>query len=458
MKTLKAFLVLLFLASQVASAQGFYYFGNSNLVGTGKIVGTSKEGVWKIYARKQLADNPTSAVAEVEEKEVMANFNLAFPLYQMEFKNNQMDGVFEEFYPEGMANKLVNYQAGLLHGDFFEFGRNGELLLSGSYFQGEKTGDWFVYRANGTVKSEYSYQNNLLHGVSTTYFSPGQVAERIPFELGLVNGTYESFFPNGISKQRVSFVAGQEEGKFEQFHADGKPAISANFSKGVLEGPWQSYDERGQLLAEGTYQQGDRAGQWKEIYAELPGFYTTGNYQAGKKEGTWKVLGIADFVHQEEIFQEDVLVAFSAFTTRSGLVLDAGDMARGDGRRTIYDGEGHRLAKGRYANGLRTGTWYAYFPQTNLVASSGSYVAGQKRGTWKQYDFQGQLVSEELVASGQETDSQRTVDSSDASTQGRARFYQPIEPKGGMVNPRFMVLTPDGGMGFSGPGMFQLGN
>jgi len=449
MKVLQIIVFLLFLGVQTTLGQGFYYFGNSNLVGTGKIVGTSKEGVWKIYARKQLADNPTSAVAEVNEKEVMANFNLAFPLYQMEFKKNQIDGVFEEFFPEGMVNKLVNYQAGLLHGDFFEFGKNGELLLSGSYFQGEKTGDWFVYRGDGTVKSEYSYQNNLLHGISTTYFSPGQVAERIPFEMGEINGVYESFFSDGSAKQRVAFVAGQEQGRFEQFHTDGKLAIVANFSKGILDGIWEDYDDQGRLLSKGMYQQGDRVGEWKEIYPELPGFYTTGNYQAGKKDGTWKVLGVADFVHQEEIFQKDILVAISAFTTRSGLVLDAGDMARGDGRRTIFDGEGHRLAKGRYANGLRAGTWYSYFPQTNLVASSGSYVAGQKRGTWKQFDFSGQLVSEEFISSGQSADYKDLADPLEgASGTARSRFYQPVQPnKVGMAHPRFMVLPQSGGVG-----------
>ena len=73
MKTLKALLLLFFLATQAVFAQGFFYFGNSNLVGTGKTVGTSKEGVWKIYARKEFADNSASALSEVGGR--MTNFN-----------------------------------------------------------------------------------------------------------------------------------------------------------------------------------------------------------------------------------------------------------------------------------------------------------------------------------------------------------------------------------------------
>ena len=458
MKTFQILVILIFLGVQTALGQGFFYFGNSNLVGTGKMEGKSKEGIWKVYGRKELLDNPSPAVAAVAVQEVKETFNLEVPQYQLEFKDNLLDGVFEEFYPEGTTKKVVNYQKGMLHGEFFEFNEAGEILLSGAYFEGEKSGDWFVYRSDGSLKSEYSYQNNELDGVSITYYASGQVAERIPFEMGEINGLYESFFPDGSPKQRVTFEDGQEEGEFNQFHMDGKLAILANFSKGTLEGIWEDYDDQGRLLSKGVYNQGDRVGMWKEIYPNVSNFYQTGNYVNGSKYGKWQVLGADGFVHQEETFEDGVLLAISEFTTRKGDKLDGGSLSEGDGKRVFFDAEGNRLEKGRYANGLRTGTWFTYFPQTTLVASSGSYVAGKKRGTWKQFDFQGQLVGEELFASGPSADSQRTVDSSEASTQGRSRFYQPTEPKGGMANPRFLVLTPDGGMGASSQHMVNSGN
>lgn len=458
MKVLQTLVLLLFLGVQTALGQGFYFFGNSNLVGTGKMEGRNKEGVWKVYGRKELLGNPGSAVAEVSEQEVKETFNLEVPQYQLEFRENLLDGVFEEFYPEGTIKKVVNYQKGVLHGEFFEFSKEGEVLLSGAYFEGEKSGDWFVYRSDGSLKSEYRYLNNVLDGLSVAYYASGQVSERIPFEMGEINGVYESFYPEGSPKQRVTFVDGQEQGEFTQYHADGKLAILANFSKGVLEGIWEDYDDQGRLLSKGMYQQGDREGEWKEIYPAVSGFYQKGNYENGAKNGAWQVLGKEEFVHQEEIFEEGVLRGFSAFTTRSGEILDAGSLANGDGRREMYDGEGNRLEKGRYTNGLRTGTWFTYFPQTNLVASSGTYVAGKKRGTWKQYDFQGQLVSEQIFEGGQSNNPEQTSDPRLASTQDRSRFYRPNQTPNGMVRPQIFVLTPDGGLGVSGPGMFQLGN
>lgn len=459
MKLLPLFaLLLLFLSSYVSQAQGYFYFGNSNLVGTGKMAGTSKEGVWVIYGRKEQVANPTLAIAEVREMDVKENFNLEFPRYEMSFKSNQLDGVFQEFYPEGMTKKLVNYQNGLLHGEFFEFNRQGEVLLSGTYFEGEKSGDWFVYRSDGSLKSEYSYQNNLLEGVSIAYYASGQISERIPFENGEINGLYESFFPDGRLKQQVNFVGGQEQGEFNQFHADGKLALVANFSKGILEGQWENYDEQGRLLARGGYLQGERDGEWKEIYPSVPNFYQKGNYAVGLKDGIWQVLGADDFVHQEETFKEGVLLAISEFMTRNGDKLDGGSLAEGDGKRVFYDAEGNRLEKGRYTNGLRSGTWYAFFPDTKLVARAGAYVNGQKRGTWKYYDFTGQLVSEEVFTSSS-NESERTGDSATASDSPKSRSYLPLQATGGrMVNSQVLVTTPDGTLGISGPGMFQRWN
>ncbi|MDP4655802.1 MAG: hypothetical protein NWS90_01435 [Algoriphagus sp.] len=451
-------LLLLFLSSHVAHAQGYFYFGNSNLVGTGRMVGTSKEGVWVIYGRKEQVANPISAVAEVGEMDVKENFNLEFPLYELTFKSNQVDGIFQEFYPEGMTKKLVNYQNGLLHGEFFEFSRQGEVLLSGAYFEGEKSGDWFVYRSDGSLKSEYSYQNNQLEGLSIAYYASGQVSERIPFENGEINGLYESFFPDGSLKQSVNFVGGQEQGEFNQFHVDGKLAIVANFSKGILEGLWENFDEQGRLLARGGYFLGERTGEWKEIYPPVSNFYQKGNYKDGLKDGKWQVLGADDFVHQEETFGEGVLLAISEFKTRTGDKLDGGSLAEGDGKRVLYDAEGNRLEKGRYTNGLRSGTWYAYFPETNLVARAGTYVNGQKRGTWKYYDFTGQLVSEEVFTTSSE-ESERTVGSPTAADSPKSRSYLPLQTTGGgMVNSQVLVTTPDGTLGISGPGMFQRWN
>ena len=444
--------------SREARGQEYFYFGNTNLVGTGARIEGKRNGSWKVYQRKEVEDNPRVANLEVPLDDLEQNFDLRVPFYRIDLRDNLPDGVMEEFFAGGQVKKIVNYKAGLLDGDFFEFNEEGELLLSGTYEQGQRSGDWVVYRSDGTKKSEYTYRNNLLEEFALSYYPSEQLAERIPFEKGVVNGLYESFFPDGKVQQSLQFVDGLEGGPLKQYYADGTLALSCSFFKGLLEGNWEKFSTSGQLEAQGAYRKGEREGAWREMYPDVAGFFWTGNYEKGKKEGVWKVLGAADFVHQEETYLMGSLVAISEFTTKSGLVLDAGQLEKGDGRRFFFDQEGNRLEKGRYANGQRTGIWYTYFPSTNLVASSGSYVANKKRGTWKYYDINSQLISEEIIPADRETEATDRSASPSTSPQGRTRSYMPQQNSNGVVVPQFRVLTPDGTLGISGSSMFQLGN
>ena len=450
--------ISLLTVSREARGQDYFYFGNTNLVGTGPRVEGKKNGSWKVYQRKKVEANPRIANLEVPLDELEQNFDLRVPFYRIDLQGNLPDGVMEEFFAGGQVKKIVNYKAGILDGGFFEFNEEGELLLSGTYEQGQRSGDWVVYRSDGTKKSEYNYRNNLLEEFALSYYPSGQLAERIPFAQGVVNGFYESFFPDGKVQQSLEFVDGLEGGPLKQYYADGTLALSCSFFKGLLEGNWEKFSTSGQLEAQGAYRKGERDGAWREMYPEVAGFFWTGNYEKGKKEGVWKVLGAADFVHQEETYLMGSLAAISGFTTKSGLVLDAGQLEKGDGRRFFFDQEGNRLEKGRYANGQRTGIWYTYFPSTNLVASSGGYVANKKRGTWKYYDINSQLISEEIIPADRETESIDRSANPSTTPQGRTRSYMPQQNSNGVVVPQFRVLTPDGTLGFSGPSMFQLGN
>jgi len=460
MKSLACLLfgIALLTVNPEAIGQDYFYFGNTNLVGTGPMLGDKKSGSWKVYQRKQVEENPRSTNLKVPLTEVEQVFDLRVPFYRLEMQDNLVDGVMEEFYPGGQVKKLVNYKEGKLEGDFFEFSEEGELLFSGSYEQGKRSGEWVVYRSDGTKKSEYTYSNNLLEEFALSYYPSGQLAERIPFEQGVVNGLYESFFPDGRMQQSLVFVDGMEGGPLKQFYADGTLALSCSFNKGLLDGDWEKFSPTGQLESRGGYSKGERDGAWKELYPEVNGFFWEGKYEKDKKEGVWEVQNANGFVHQKETFQTGSLVEISEFTAESGLVLDAGRLEKGDGKRYFFDAAGNRLEKGRYANGQRTGIWYTYFPSTNLVASSGGYVANKKRGTWKYYDINSQLVSEEIIPAGREPESIDRSVSASSSPQGRTRSYMPQQNSNGVVVPQFRVLTPDGTLGISGPGMFQLGN
>ena len=397
---MKALLIILFGLSltQYAFAndtQEYFYFGNTNLVGVGPIEEGKKSGTWRIYKRVNELDAPQESLDVVRGVEVEETFDLSKPVFQITFKDNQPDGLMEEFYPTGEIKKLVNFSQGRLNGDFFEFSESGEVLLSGRYVDDSKEGDWNSYFRNGSKKSEYFYSDNLLEGITKNYYPNGMLAEIIPFESGKLQGTYQAFFPNGILQKSVEFVNDQEDGHYKRFYEDGLPEIISSFAKGELYGKWENYDNLGYLVSKGEYQAGIRVGIWQEQIAEVQGFYRIGEYKDGGKSGTWKVIDQKGFEYQEEQFVDDQLVAIGAFTTIDGRVLDPGKLVNGTGKRMVYDREGNLLENGRYSKGIRTGVWYTYYPKSTAVASSGSYSEGEKTGTWRYFGLNGESLGEE---------------------------------------------------------------
>jgi antitoxin component YwqK of YwqJK toxin-antitoxin module len=402
MKMLLAFLLGMFLIQDLPASEstGYFYFGNTNLVGVGPLQDGKKSGTWKIYKRVEALEAPQVSLEEVRGVEVEETFDLSFPVYQINFEDNQPNGLMEEFYPTGQIKKLVNFSNGKLDGEFFEFSESGEVLLSGRYVDNFKEGDWNSYYSNGSKKSEYTYSKNLLQGTVKNYFPNGLLAEMIPFESGKLQGTYQSFFPNGMLQKSVEFENDLEHGVYLRFFEDGQKEVSGSFVKGELDGTWENYDNLGFLISKGAYQAGIRVGTWKEQVAEVQGFYRVGEYTNGGKSGTWKVMDEKGAELQEEQFVDDRLVAISAFTTVDGRVLDAGKLVNGSGKRMVYDREGHVLENGRYSKGIRTGVWYTYYPKSTVIASTGSYSSGKKVGTWRYFGINGESLGEDLFDSG----------------------------------------------------------
>lgn len=401
--------------------QEYFYFGNTNLVGVGPLEDGKKQGAWKIYGRVEALDDPRITVESVKDVDLSESFDLASPLYQINFKENLPDGIMEEFYPTGQIKKLVNFSNGKLNGDFFEFSETGEVLLSGNYLDDQKSGDWISYFSNGNKKSEYSYENNLLNGPTQNYYPNGVLAEIIPFEANKLQGTYQAFFPSGAVQKTMEFENDLEHGVFKRYFEDGRLEMSGSYAKGELEGNWENYDNLGQLIAKGVYQSGYRIGEWQEQLPEIQGFYRTGLYKEGGKNGSWKIIDPNGFVYQEEQFENGRLMSISQFTLPNGKVLDVGRLNNGKGKRIIYGGEGNLLEKGRYSKGLRTGLWYTYYPKSDLIASSGSYEEGRKIGTWRYYDMTGESLGEEFFANGINSE-QREASSLDNHLKDRQGF------------------------------------
>ena len=75
-----------------------------------------------------------------------------------------------------------------MHGNFFQYHRNGRVSVKGKYNYGEKIGKWTWRDDLGIIDSIYSYDRGLLNG-SSKIFNDGELVIRQKY----FNGKHKRF-------------------------------------------------------------------------------------------------------------------------------------------------------------------------------------------------------------------------------------------------------------------------
>lgn len=393
MYTIIASIFFLFSASDSIQLS-YLYFGNTNLMGVGEISNGKKEGLWKVYFSNNPQDNPEPSLLKANPNVFEEKFTPERLVFQIQFKGDLPDGLFQENYPSGEIKSITFFEDGKQNGDFREFHKNGEIKAQGAYLNGKKEGAWEEFYENGNTGLAVNYQNGLMQGIAKGYFLDGKPQWEIPYQNGKIDGEYRLFFANGNLQERGIYEEGIPQGPMEKFNEEGKLIVRGDFLNGKPDGMWVSFNKSGDLVFEGEFKQGIASGQWKEQVDILPGFYREGQLEEGVKEGEWMLTNEFGETVQVETYKSGKLISIGPFRVAEK-ELDGGKLRNGTGQRIFYDSEGHILAKGKYSKGIQKGDWYFYFPKSNRVAAAGRLVGSDRTGMWYFYSFEGKIIDQQ---------------------------------------------------------------
>ncbi|MDF2159023.1 toxin-antitoxin system YwqK family antitoxin [Algoriphagus sp. CAU 1675] len=375
--------IFLFLSSPDSEQLSYLYFGNTNLLGVGKILNGKKEGLWRVYYSNNPLDNPEPSLLKANQKVFEEKFTPERVVFQIHFKGDLPDGLFQENYPSGEIKSITSFEEGKQSGDFREFHKNGEIKTQGTYLDGKREGSWEEFYETGITKFEVIYKEGLMQGNSKGYFPDGKSQWEIPYQNGKINGEYRVFFGNGNLQERGTY--------------EGKLILRGNFLNGSPNGEWVSYDKNGKLVFKGTFNQGIASGEWTEQVDVVNGFYRKGSYVDGQKEGEWILVDESGQTSQVEYFKKGELVSVGPFMV-GVKELKGGKLKKGTGQRIFYDSEGHIIAKGKYSKGIPKGDWYFYFPKSDRVTAAGRMVGPDRIGLWNFYSFEGKIIDQQNYA------------------------------------------------------------
>ena len=137
------------------------------------------------------------------------------------FKNNKLDGIKKEFYPNNKIWRIIEYKNGI------------------------QNGTQKKYSLEGKIEMEISFKNGKKDGVWRYYFDSGLEAKLENWSDGLKNGEFKVIDEKGLIKTQEFYKKNIPIEKHIQNYPDGKPKYITIFDKkgNIIEET--SFDESG---------------------------------------------------------------------------------------------------------------------------------------------------------------------------------------------------------------------
>ena len=102
---------------------------------------------------------------------------------------------------------------------------------------------------NGKLSARSHYCKGRLNGPCLRYYENGQLHERKMYDnQGLLTGEYQSFYPNGQLLTRGNYVKGEKEGVFKSYYTNGQIMKECSYHAGKLEGIYTVYSIKGNVI------------------------------------------------------------------------------------------------------------------------------------------------------------------------------------------------------------------
>lgn len=323
------------------------FYENGNLEEEGQYKEDSLEGVLKTYS----AIGVLTAEIEVKNnkkdgftKFYHLNGNLK---KECNYVDNKLEGTYTQYYIDGKSvqeksfyekNKKIDYYISFykngdtnifytidqnkIHGNYYEYGVNKNLLKESKYNHGDIESS-IEYYNNGLLSEENIYENGELkqsknydyegNVYSIVFYKKSTITKILRFENGKEIGE-EKIGRNGKLNEKWFYTQEQSiegelekdnrEGKWNYYYINGNLKAERNYKKNEEEGLIKAYRFEGTLEKEYFKKNGVAEGLYKE-YFDNGKLKQVGNYYNDEMIGEWKVYYIDGTLKEKSYYNEE---------------------------------------------------------------------------------------------------------------------------------------------------------
>lgn len=129
---------------------------------------------------------------------------------QIILKNGLGQGPTKFYYKNGNPHKIFTYNNNVIDGLYTEFYENG--VVKQQYFmsQGSKVGIERLFKEDGSIEQEIHYKNGLKNGPFTIYNESGSILKISNYKDDSLEGVYQQYNEIGLLESESFYKAGEE--------------------------------------------------------------------------------------------------------------------------------------------------------------------------------------------------------------------------------------------------------
>jgi len=186
---------LLVFSNNGTEARAILYYLNGLTASSGKYINQLKEGKWQFYS--------------YTVKDLLIS--------EAEYKEDKLNGLMINYYPDGKAAEKINYRNNLKHGECLKYYPDGTLTLRTNYENGKINGRFEAFHENGKPEMTGQYKDNLREGPWVIYRNDGSQRFRTEYTTGIPDNRnidiYESEYIDSLERIKVNIADPEKTGE-----------------------------------------------------------------------------------------------------------------------------------------------------------------------------------------------------------------------------------------------------
>lgn len=366
---------------------------------------------WELYAKR-------NRMHFGQNKDVTVYLKNGLPYSQGVSVNGKSEGPYYFFNEFGQILSELNYKNneldGVQHYNYPNLQKSDEV----TYVNGKKNGPFKNYYWNGALKLEGSFLNDENHGIHTSYYPNGGKLCEFNLSHGVSDGKNTCYWPNGTKKSEYTYVNGKAEGPGFMYNEVGDIVREAQFANDFFDGKVTIYFDGKQVKSSVEYKNGEESNNSQEYYANnqisKESFYKNGviselkSYDASGKllthnlyDNKGKITESRNYTNDEipfitEIYKNDKINKILLYYPNPESPQEINPK---NAQLEVRNVDGVLIAKGQYKDYLKEGEW-TYYYSNGEISFKENYEKGVANGLRTDYNKGNILNFKEYLKEG----------------------------------------------------------